>query len=478
MPSLESHYIQKFDSLAQDAKTNQTRWTIHQPARKGWYIRLRSPLFPPGACIALTPPSFHAKPAHSPAQPRSTSGAPQGSADDRTGRGTGMSGSVNTTFTGAGEPVLIFGCQTLVPSSISASTSTGEQGGGAMSNRSSVDHSYPPSTPSQTRSPSSTSQQLTEGTEITSAAQRTPSSPPRQPPRPAPRWHVTHYTLQTGIPATGVLAGTHHHPHLIHPDQHVHQPSFLQRALAPLSYLASSSGINTSAYNFTIQPAAAPPVASGSTSSPDPKASTTNPNPSETTTVGGHVSAAADSSSLLPSSPFVAFTDNTPILRATPSGTLSVDAEKVRTLGVEMTFWVAVALAFWEFLREREVRLFFFLSFFLLPMVSLSRGFHGLAHVFSFLLPFGFCSLWCSWWALLTLLYIHRGISLLQMTEDCIGFIVSLYSLFGFVYCTGRMQLDLETIEFPFSHTASVRTTSLWYIIAYQYFTSAAVEVD
>lgn len=53
--------------------------------------------------------------------------------------------------------------------------------------------------------------------------------------------------------------------------------------------------------------------------------------------------------------PIVAFTDSTPILRATPSGTLSIDTEAVRVLGVETAFWVAVSLAFFEFLRDRDV---------------------------------------------------------------------------------------------------------------------------
>ncbi|KAE9399412.1 hypothetical protein BT96DRAFT_920200 [Gymnopus androsaceus JB14] len=35
--------------------TSTVRWIIHRPGPKGWYIRIRSPSFPPGVFIPLIP---------------------------------------------------------------------------------------------------------------------------------------------------------------------------------------------------------------------------------------------------------------------------------------------------------------------------------------------------------------------------------------------------------------------------------------
>ncbi|PVF96415.1 hypothetical protein CPB86DRAFT_874968 [Serendipita vermifera] len=300
-----------------DAQTNQIKWTIHQPKR-GWYIRLRSPAFPPGAGIALVPPS--------------TEGPRIGN-----------------------DPRLTFGCQTLVPPPVSA--------------RPSVEHSYPPSrnsTSSQTSMTPSNSlaalrpnasaridpkdvsksleniaengvditqaadpEQTDPGTSTTSVAAAPTRSPPVRPTKlvqsyiPPPKWQITHYSLQLGIPETGPLAGVHHHHHLVNQPSHAPKSSLLSRALAPLANLSHASS-----HHFVIQPIPSPAGPGGAPNAPR-----------ETQTV---------------SLPFIAFTDSTPVLRATPSGTLSVDVDVVRNLGVEMAFWVTVSLAFLEFLRDRD----------------------------------------------------------------------------------------------------------------------------
>lgn len=41
------------------------------------------------------------------------------------------------------------------------------------------------------------------------------------------------------------------------------------------------------------------------------------------------------------------------------AGTLSVDEEAIRSLGVEMGFWVAASLAFLEYLQDRDVSAIF-----------------------------------------------------------------------------------------------------------------------
>ncbi|CAG8746451.1 793_t:CDS:2, partial [Acaulospora colombiana] len=73
---------------------------------------------------------------------------------------------------------------------------------------------------------------------------------------------------------------------------------------------------------------------------------------------GPGVAPSAPRETQITSLPFIAFTDSTPVLRATPSGTLSVEMDVVRNLGVEMAFWVSVSLAFLEFLRDRDVSIF------------------------------------------------------------------------------------------------------------------------
>jgi hypothetical protein len=111
-------------------------------------------------------------------------------------------------------------------------------------------------------------------------------------------------------------------------------------------------------------------------------------NTTESSTFG----ASSTSSALSPSpTPFIAFTDSTPLLRATPSGTLSVDVEHVRRLGVELAFWVTVSLAFWEFLREREVSLVTYYVW------SRLHSLHQLCNPYpipSFLQPLRLCASW------------------------------------------------------------------------------------
>jgi hypothetical protein len=57
--------------------------------------------------------------------------------------------------------------------------------------------------------------------------------------------------------------------------------------------------------------------------------------------------------------PLLTFHDRTPVLTMRSlTGFLEIDREMVLSLGVETSFWVAVALTYLEFLEEREVRAF------------------------------------------------------------------------------------------------------------------------
>jgi hypothetical protein len=176
-------------------------------------------------------------------------------------------------------------------------------------------------------------EQADPGTSTTPAAPAPSSSPPAKPTKlvqsyiAPPKWQITHYTMLLGIPEAGSLAGVHHYHHLVNQPAHPPRSSLISRALAPLANLSHASS-----HHFVIQPLPSLPSPSGPGAAPSA--------PRDTLTV---------------SLPFIAFTDSTPVLRATPSGTLSIDVDVVRNLGVEMAFWISVSLAFLEFLRDRDV---------------------------------------------------------------------------------------------------------------------------
>src|SRR5258706_16329962 len=129
---------------------------------------------------------------------------------------------------------------------------------------------------------------------------------------PLPEWQITHYILKEGEPEEGQFAHLHHHHHLRSQPSHAPHTSLLHRAIAPITRLS-----NSSSNHFYIVP--------------------------ET----------ASSPSLSP----IVFTDSTPVLSAIPSGTLTVDEQEIRVLGVEMAFWIAVSLAYLDYLRDRDVSL-------------------------------------------------------------------------------------------------------------------------
>lgn len=63
---------------------------------------------------------------------------------------------------------------------------------------------------------------------------------------------------------------------------------------------------------------------------------------------------------MTPPTPLLTFHDRTPLLTAASvTGLLVIDRAEERMLGVETSFWVAVALAYWEFLEDREVSTLF-----------------------------------------------------------------------------------------------------------------------
>lgn len=258
--------------LVQENATSTLCWTIHKPKR-GWYIRIRAPSFPPGAFIALAPvPStspFHAEAALSFA---SRTNLPRRS----------------------------------LPSTTKSSMETIRSGSDAT-----VVHAYPPTPPVpvvnvQPPSPRSVHQRLDE---------LSPANRPRRPPTTVTQFIFT----------------PHSTPHVPHPEP----ASFFVRAL---SAFRNSKPSHSS--SFTLCPL------------PEPPASAVM---SESDSASPHAQRHPTIQPTAPA-PLLTFHDRTPIftVRST-TGLLEIDGAMERELGVDRSFWIAVSLAYMEFLGEREV---------------------------------------------------------------------------------------------------------------------------
>ncbi|OAX31733.1 hypothetical protein K503DRAFT_777326, partial [Rhizopogon vinicolor AM-OR11-026] len=110
-------------------------------------------------------------------------------------------------------------------------------------------------------------------------------------------------------------------PCVMVPQPGVDRTSFIMRAL---SIFSSNRPLQTA--SFTLTPFDASP----------------SPNPP---------SAGNRMSQIIPATPtpLLAFYDRTPLLTAA-----SIDRTEEHMLGVDTSFWIAVALAYWEFLEDRE----------------------------------------------------------------------------------------------------------------------------
>jgi len=201
------------------------RWVIHRPTR-GWYLRIRSPAFPPGAFITLSPPT------------------------------------VDTRQAGSGS--LEFGCRTNPWPPPNNPAPTIEPPGRTSTSSTASEHSYPPSV---SNSPSSSTHTLI--------------SPPQS--------QITRFVLK---PSSQDPTG-----------------SILWRAIARFRQTSS----------FTVFPFEAQ-----------------NPLLDE------------ENSKLL------TFTENSPSRLSNSSGVIVINESLAAMLGVDKSFWITVALAYWEFLNERE----------------------------------------------------------------------------------------------------------------------------
>ncbi|KAE9399408.1 hypothetical protein BT96DRAFT_1019558 [Gymnopus androsaceus JB14] len=262
------------------SSTSTVRWIIHRPGSKGWYIRIRSPSFPPGVFIPLIPvPSK--SPLHSDAA---------------------------LSFKSRTNPT-------------------------AMASTSSV-HSYPPTPPAiptlslSPPSPELAPRTLSAEASASSAALLSKSiSKPRN-----PSSSISEFIL---APAVTPPPST--------------RESFFSRAINVFRYYEQdiSSGYSFSLARVAVQspPPYAPALGSGSkpNASPAPPIPpSSSPSPLSTPTC-------------IKALPVLTFTDltSTFTVNGSVNGMIQLDKLEAEMLGVEPSFWVAVALTYLDFLEDR-----------------------------------------------------------------------------------------------------------------------------
>ncbi|KAF9007063.1 hypothetical protein BDQ17DRAFT_1351344 [Cyathus striatus] len=272
------------DEIVENVVHNPTSticWTIHRPKR-GWYIRIRSPAFPPGTFIPLIP-------------------VPQNSPYHV-------------------DAALSFGSRTNIPvdmpASVDASDFKIDDDDSTTSSRASV-HSYPP-TPNPSvsfavhpPSPKSSTTPLSQ-TGKKKSIQRSSNQ-------------ISQFVLA---------------PHSVQPQlQNPTNASFFSRALSVLkSHRPSHSN------SFTLSRVASPTTP---LSPPPPYASNIQLAAQSTTALN------AATPPLHP--PLLVFHDRTPLYTVYSfTGTIEIDLAEQLLLGVDTSFWIAVALTYLEFLEERE----------------------------------------------------------------------------------------------------------------------------
>ncbi|KIM89877.1 hypothetical protein PILCRDRAFT_2155 [Piloderma croceum F 1598] len=258
-----------------DNPTSTICWTIHRPKR-GWYIRIRAPSFPPGIFIALLP-------------------VPK----------------VSPNYTDA---AISFACRTNVPGFPSfrkLSTDTD----------STLVHSYPPSPPAPSvvlrpPSPTSIDAKLEEISSPQTTFRRSHQSPSQ----------ITQFILAP------------------HSSAHIPQPetsTFITRAI---STFRNSKPSHSSSFTLCpLLPPATSPIAS----------------PDGLMAIQSSVSPASSHHHFPGLAqrpiPLLTFHDRTPILTVRSiTGLLEINQTEEKSLGVQTSFWIAVALTYLEFLGERD----------------------------------------------------------------------------------------------------------------------------
>lgn len=218
------------------------------------------------------------------------------------------------------DAAISFACRTSIPPSSSHTNSP------LSSSQLSVDtditsgsaHSYPPSPPTPSVVLSPPSPQSIDAKLEELAPPKTLAPPSKK----ASKQQVTQFLLAP------------------HSSAHVPQPaesSFFTRALA-----AFKNSKPSHSSSFTLSPISPPPPASPPAPSPPSSANSNNSH---------HIP------HLPPRpKPLLVFHDHTPIMTVSSiTGLLEIDEKEEKLLGVQTSFWIAIALTYLEFLGERDV---------------------------------------------------------------------------------------------------------------------------
>lgn len=245
----------------QENATSSIQWIIHRPKR-GWYIRLRTPSFPPNSFISLTP-------------------LPQSS-------------PYHT------EAALTFSCRTNLPptydaTAASSKASLDSEATLADSRRDSA-HSYPPTPPAQ--------------------------GPIVMVHPPSPR-SVNAKLAQLPIKRVAQVVT----PFLLTPHSHPHVPPQQQLSVFARMMSALKNSTPSHSASFTLSPV--PQLAQARSDDSAPAVTPTT---------------------------LLTFHDRTPVFTiGSMNGLLELNTQLAKDLGVQTSFYIAVALTYLEFLTERDV---------------------------------------------------------------------------------------------------------------------------
>lgn len=259
----------------QHAPTNTVCWTIHRPT-KGWYIRIRSPFFPPGVFIPLIPVPSNA-PYH---------------VDAAMSFNTRTNNPCIQVLSPVAPIVEEKDSQFIIQDEEDVTTSSINL------------HSYPPTpTPAMKLSSGSTSHSQ----------------------------HQVRDTAQASSQITQFILA----PTSIPPSQPQPSASFFARALSVLrSHRPSHSSSFTLSRVLPLNPSSPPPPYASSTA----------------------FATESPSTEPLLHEPLLVFHDHTPVLTVrSVTGFIEIEKSEEKNLGVDTSFWIAMALTYLEFLEEREV---------------------------------------------------------------------------------------------------------------------------
>ncbi|KAJ3830491.1 hypothetical protein F5880DRAFT_1514967 [Lentinula raphanica] len=292
--------------------TSTICWIIHRPSQKGWYIRIRSPSFPPGVFIPLIP-----LPSKSPLY---SDGA--------------LSFKSRTNLPNAAQMIPEF----RPPSQPAANAST-----------SSV-HSYPPTPPPlptvALRPPTPEADTAPTSLSVAASASSTAllETKSRTTPKPS--------AISSSI-TEFILAPTIAQP----PSSSRTRESFFSRAMNAFRIYEKdiSSGYSFSLSRVVVQ---SPPPYAADVQSPSVPPSSSHPMKAPSSTPVASPSPSSTTITSLPTCikalPVLTFTDLTSTFTVgSLNGTLQIDKLEAAMLGVEPSFWVAVALTYLDFLEER-----------------------------------------------------------------------------------------------------------------------------